>query len=96
MYRMEAEMRIGKPVLLLIAGFAAGVAFVVACGSSGGPPPSGFGPGSAAAQAGCAQYEVQIIDTSAISGQVDRLSAGWIPFAISAATANIVAFRCGQ
>jgi hypothetical protein len=88
-------MRFGKYVLLLLAGFVAGVAFVVACGSSRAPR-SGIGPGAAAAQAACAQYEAQIIDTSGRLNTTDRLPAGWIPFAITATTADIVAFRCAQ
>jgi hypothetical protein len=83
---------IGKPVLLLIAGFAAGVAFIAACGSSGGAL-SSVGPGKAAAQAACASYDVQIIDTSGVTGHTDTLPKGWIPFAFTS-SGRVVAFQC--
>jgi len=85
---------LGKRVLLVLAGFAAGVAFIVACGSSGGGLPH-FGPGNAAAQAGCSQYEVQILDTSSVAEEIDTLPAGWVPFAVTSGP-NVVAFRCAK
>jgi hypothetical protein len=88
--------RMGKILVSLVAGFAAGVAFIVACGESppGGGAGTNLGPGNAAAQAGCTQYDVQIFDTSGMSNQIDTLPPGWIPFTIAAATASVVAFRC--
>jgi len=82
----------GKSVVLLLAGFAAGVAFIVACGTSNAP--SGFGPTNAAAQANCSKYDVQIMDMSSTTGKIDTLPAGWIPFGIAAGSGHVVAFRC--
>jgi hypothetical protein len=87
-------MRMGRHVLLVIGGFAAGVAFVVACGSSGRT--MGFGPSRAAAQTACAQYEVQSLSSSVTSSDVSQLPAGWIPFAIAPSSSHVVAFRCVQ
>jgi len=84
--------KIGKGVLLSVSGFAAGVAFIVACGSSQ-TNKSGVGPANAAAQAGCSTYDVQIMNTSGVLSQVDTLPSGWIPFSYSS-SGHVLAFRC--
>jgi len=89
-------------IVFTISGFLAGVAFIVACnapvgngtttmtGSTG----SFVGPPTAAAQEACSQYQVSILDSSSITGEVTTLPAGWVPFAVAASTVNVVAYRC--
>lgn len=81
-----------KNLVLLSAGFAAGVAFVAACGSSGNAPMT-FGPGNAAAQAACSNYQTQFIGGPIERGQIHNLPTGWIPLS---GGSDVYLYRCAQ
>lgn len=86
-------------LVLITAGFCAGIAFVVACGqgdsNSAGYSPIPIGPMPAAAQTACNQFETTIIDSGETYGEPTRLPVGWTPFGISTGN-NVVVFRCAN
>jgi len=85
-------------VCAFVSGLAAGVAFVVSCGSgsSDSSPSKRLGPGSVFAQANCAAYEVAIFPIDVGARVPNKIDSGWVPFAVTASYSSVVAARCAQ
>ncbi|MDD9942787.1 MAG: hypothetical protein OXU20_17235 [Myxococcales bacterium] len=92
-------MNVRTMTTMVLAGFAAGVAFASACGSNGTGGGLGLGPSPAAAQTACAQYEIQQFDPMEVAerywagGVIVPIPPGWTP--ISEGNGILLA-RCAQ
>jgi len=52
-----------------------------------------FGPGNAAAQAACSNYQTQFIGGPIERGQIHNLPTGWIPLS---GGSDVYLYRCAQ
>jgi len=83
--------RLFSLVTLVTAGFVGGIAFVIACGSSGSE--NDLGPPNAHGQPVCSTYQVMITPGPGTQDIPTTMPAGWTPFGVTASN-SVYLTRC--